>query len=363
MEMRTPLYNKHLEHSGKMVSYAGYLMPVQYSQGVMAEHKNVRTKAGLFDVSHMGEVILAGKSALDNLQSWLTNDMEDLDVGGCRYSPMCNEEGGIIDDLLVYCLGPEKYMLVVNAANRHKDVQWMQEHLHGFAVLSDESDDIAELALQGPNAPVIMEVLTKGGMKNLPDKYYTFLSSVTVAGVDCLVSKTGYTGELGYEIYCHNEDAARIWDAILDLGELYGVIPCGLGARDTLRLEASLPLYGQEMSEEITPIEAGLSFFVKTDKTDFIGKEALLEKINPQRRRTGLRMTGKGIAREGSEVYLEDRKVGVVTSGTKLPYLDWAGAMALLDCDVRDLGTKLMVDVRGRQVEAEVVSMPFYKRK
>ena len=360
MEKKTALYEKHLECGGKMVPFAGYLMPVQYKTGVIAEHMAVRTKAGLFDVSHMGEVLLTGRGVLPFLQTLLTNNMDGMQNGDCRYSPMCNENGGVVDDLIVYKQGEDCYLLVVNASNHDKDVAWMRERLPNGVALEDLSFALAELALQGPNARAILHELADEAI--LPQRYYTFNLNVDVAGIECIVSRTGYTGEDGYELYCAPAYAPALWDALMAAGEKHGLIPCGLGARDTLRLEAAMPLYGHEMDDVITPKEAGLGGFVKLDKPDFIGKAALVRAGEPTRRRTGLKMVDRGIAREGAEVFLDGEKVGVVTSGTQLPFVGYAGAMALLDNRAREVGTRLVVDVRGRKVGAEVVKLPFYKR-
>ncbi|MFV0412234.1 MAG: glycine cleavage system aminomethyltransferase GcvT [Oscillospiraceae bacterium] len=360
MEKKTPLYQQHVEAGGKMVPFAGYLMPVQYPAGVIAEHLAVRRAAGLFDVSHMGEVLLTGPASLAVLQNLLANNMEGMQNGDCRYSPMCNEQGGVVDDLIVYRFHSQKYMIVVNAANAAKDLAWMQAHLAGEAALEDVSSATALLALQGPKAEEILRPLATG---ELPGKNYTFKEKLAVAGVECLVSRTGYTGEDGFELYCAAEEAPRLWQALLAAGQGAGLVPCGLGARDTLRLEAAMPLYGHEMNDEITPLEAGLGMFVKMDKPGFVGKQALEAKGPPEKRRTGLKMTGRGIAREGAPVYQNGVQVGVVTSGTQLPYVGYAGAMALLQTGVRQEGTPLVVEVRGRQIEAEVVKLPFYKRQ
>lgn len=362
MNLKTCLYQKHLDAGGKMVEFGGYLMPVQYGSGVIAEHQAVRNAAGLFDVSHMGEVLVSGSGALAYLQQLLTNDMAGLAIGGCRYSPMCNEAGGVVDDLLVYRQGENSYMLVVNASNREKDLEWMQQHSSDEVMVEDLSGEIGEVALQGPAALGILSALTVGGAEVLPQKYYTFKEDVVVGGIRCLVSRTGYTGEDGFELYCASAATPVLWDALLEQGKAAGLIPCGLGARDTLRLEASMPLYGHEMSETITPYEANLGFFVKLDKPDFIGKEALEKAKEPARRRTGLKVTGRGIVREGSPLYLDGREVGLVTSGTMLPHLGWAGAMALVDAGCREEGTQLVAEVRGREIPVEVVKLPFYKR-
>jgi aminomethyltransferase len=361
MEKKTTLYEQHLEAGGRMVPFAGFLMPVQYQSGVIAEHMAVRTAAGLFDVSHMGEVMLRGEKALANLQNLLSNNMQGMQIGDCRYSPMCNEAGGTVDDLIVYRVSDEEYLLVVNAANREKDVAHMRANLFGNAEMEDVSDSMAELALQGPVAAAILGKLAEAAL--LPEKYYTFHKDIEVAGVRCLASRTGYTGEDGFELYCDADKAPAVWGALLAAGEAEGLIPCGLGARDTLRLEAGMPLYGHEMDEETTPRQAGLGGFVKMDKENFIGKAALEKLGPPDPQRTGLRMTGRGIARERCLVYKDGKEIGRVTSGTQLPFVGYAGAMALLQADSRKGGTVVEVDVRGRRIKAEVVKLPFYKRQ
>lgn len=361
MERKTPLYDCHLAARGRMVPFAGYLLPVQYEEtGVIAEHLAVRKACGLFDVSHMGEMILEGPDSLDNLNRLLTNDFSGLPIGRVRYSPMCNERGGAVDDLIAYRLGEARYMIVVNAANREKDFQWMRAHLAGDARLADVSDQVAELALQGPAARTLIEGLCPAG--EIPSKYYSFVERARVGGVPCLLSRTGYTGELGYEIYCRNEDAPRLWNLLLEAGGPLGLVPCGLGCRDTLRLEAGMPLYFHELSEDITPLEAGLGWAVKMEGRDFIGRAALLAAGEPRRVRAGLRVAGKGIVREGQDVYAEGEIVGRTTSGTFLPYLQSACAMALLRPACAAVGTQLTVDVRGRRLPVEVVALPFYKR-
>ena len=275
------------------------------------------------------------------------------------YSPMCNENGGIIDDLLIYKFSDTLYMAVVNASNREKDAQWIREHLSGDVQFRDCSDEVAQVALQGPLAE---KTLLKCTSDAPPTGYYKFVRQMDVAGVSCLVSRTGYTGEDGFELYCAAAQATVLWDALLHAGAEFGVIPCGLGARDTLRLEASMPLYGHEMNDEITPVEADLSFFVKMNKPNFIGKASIEAKGAPKRRRTGLRMTGRGIAREGCKVYHDGQEIGVVTSGTHCPYLGHAAAMALLSTEYTQPGTPVEIDVRGRRIPAETVTLPFYKR-
>lgn len=356
MEMegrKTPLYDRHTAAGGKIVPFAGWLLPVQYS-GVIAEHRAVRSACGLFDVSHMGELVLRGADALANVNNLMTNDFSGMADGQARYSPMCYEDGGVVDDLIVYRCSDTAYLIVVNAANRDKDAGWIRAHLTGDCAMEDISDQVAQLALQGPEAESILRTLTG----DIPEKNYTAVLHGTVDGRPCLVSRTGYTGEDGFELYCAPGDAPALWDALIAAG----AVPCGLGARDTLRLEAAMPLYGHELSPEINPYEAGLGIFVKLDKDGFIGKAALEQARPVRRRRVGLKMTGRGIAREECPVYDGEKQIGVVTSGTHCPWLGCAVAMALVDAGYKEPGTPLQVDVRGRRVEAEVVKPPFYKR-
>ncbi|NLL74027.1 MAG: glycine cleavage system aminomethyltransferase GcvT [Clostridiales bacterium] len=360
MEKKTPLYDCHIREDGRMVPYAGYILPVQYKTGLITEHMTVREAVGIFDVSHMGEVIIRGKDALDNIQMLVTNDCSTMVDGQVRYSPMCDGMGNVIDDVLIYKINTKEYLIVVNAANRHKDVEWMKGNLFGDVELSDISDDMALIALQGP---LSKDLLTRiAGPEALPKKYYSFLVNVDISGINCMVSRTGYTGEDGYEIFCQNKDAVRLWDTLLETGREFGIKPCGLGCRDTLRLEAGMPLYGHEMDDTISPLEAGLGFAVKMNKEDFIGKKALLDKGAPKRIRIGLKITGRGIARENCPIFYDDKEIGRTTSGTHSPYLSYPIAMALVDVDYSDIGRKLLVDVRGRKIEAEIVPLPFYKK-
>ncbi|WP_086314071.1 glycine cleavage system T protein [Enterococcus sp. 7F3_DIV0205] len=361
MDLKTPLYDVHLEAGGKMVSFAGYTLPVQYKDsGVIKEHLAVRNQVGLFDVSHMGEVVYEGKDALANLQYVLTNDFSNLEVGRVRYTLMCNENGGVIDDLLVYKCSDEKYLLVVNAANRAKDVAWMKKHLFGEVEFSDQSDQFVQIALQGAFAKEIIGKLTKE--EEIPKKYYSFTEHADVGGVTCLLSRTGYTGEFGYELYCKPEDGIKLWNLLLETGQEYGIIPCGLGARDTLRLEAGMPLYGHEMTDEITPFETDLSFAVKMNKEDFIGKKALIDKGEPKITRIGLQLTDRGIVREGADVYFNDKKIGQTTSGTMCPFINKACAMALVEKNSVEISSPIEVEVRGKRIKAEVVTIPFIKK-
>ena len=346
MERKTALYDRHIAAGGKMVPFAGYLLPVQYQKGIIAEHQAVRQAAGLFDVSHMGEFVMRGPDALSNINRLLTNDFWNLAPGGVRYSPMCYETGGTVDDLLVYRLEEDVYYIVVNAANKDKDFEWIKENLTGDA----------QVALQGPKSADILKEVAKSEM--IPEKYYTFVENGEISGLQCLISRTGYTGEDGFELYCESTDAGRLWDLLLEAGEAHGLTPCGLGARDTLRLEAGMPLYGHELSAEITPREAGLGPFVKMEKDAFIGKDAL--EAPRSRKRIGLRLLDRGIAREGAAVFDDGgNRIGTVTSGTMSPTLSAAIAMALVSADFS--GETLFAEVREKKLKAETVNLPFYR--
>ena len=358
MERKTPLYDAHLALGGKMVPFAGYSLPIQY-KGIIEEHMAVRQQAGIFDVSHMSELLLCGQDALASINHLFCNDFTGIRPGRVRYSPLLNNEGGVIDDFLVCCLDEERYWLVGNACNRAKDFDWIKGNLTGDTTAEDITESIGQIAIQGPKSADIIGVLTP--QDQIPQKYYSFVEKAEVGGITCLLSRTGYTGSFGYELYCKSENTPALWAKLMEAGSAFGLQPCGLGARDTLRLEAAMPLYGQEMSEEITPLEAGLEFAVKMGKPSFLGKEALAKKGEPAITRVGLKITGRGIAREGCAVFVGDRQVGKVTSGTHLPYMNGAYAMALLDKEHAAPGTEVLVDVRGRKIEAEIVPMPFYK--
>ncbi|MBR6755461.1 MAG: glycine cleavage system aminomethyltransferase GcvT, partial [Peptococcaceae bacterium] len=332
----------------------------QYETGVIKEHMAVRESCGLFDVSHMGELLLEGPDALNNVQLVTTNDCSGMYDGQVRYSPMCNEKGGVVDDILVYKIHDTAYLLVVNASNKDKDAAWISSHLFGDVKFTDLSDGVAQLALQGPKAvPLLADLVAD---EQIPKKYYSFVKEADVKGIKCLISRTGYTGELGYELYCAAEDGAKLWDLLLETGKAYDLIPCGLGARDTLRLEAAMPLYGHEMNDEVTPLETDLGFFVKLDKDNFIGKDALVAAGEPKRCRVGLKVTGRGIVREECPVFVGDTQIGMTTSGTHCPFIGVPVAMALLDKAYGEVGTAVEVEVRGRKVAAEIIPLPFYKR-
>lgn len=361
MELKTPLYEIHVASGGKIVPFAGYLLPVQYGSGVIAEHMAVRQACGLFDVSHMGEITCIGSDALKNLNHLLTNDFTSMKDGQARYSPMCNETGGVVDDLIVYKIREDHYFIVVNASNKDKDFSWMKAHESGDAVFMDISETVGQIALQGPRAHEILKKLASE--EEIPVKYYSAVFDGHVAGISCIISKTGYTGEDGYELYMAAADAPAMWEALMEAGKDEGLIPCGLGARDTLRLEAAMPLYGHEMDDDISPLEAGLGFAVKMGKEEFIGKEGLEQRGESTRKRIGLKVTGRGIIREHEPVFVGERQIGHTTSGTHCPFLGYPVAMALVDADCTEIGTAVEAEVRGRRIPAEVVALPFYKRQ
>jgi aminomethyltransferase len=355
--LKTPLYDRHVQNGGKMVPFAGYELPVQYEAGVMREHRAVREAVGLFDVSHMGEITFHGPDALANLQHLLCNDFASLQDGRVRYSPMLNEQGGVIDDVLVYRRTQDDYLMVVNASNRHKDAAHIFINRFGNVEINDISDGICQLALQGPKAEQMLRTITN----QIPQKYYSFIDHVTLDGMDCLVSRTGYTGEDGFELYVRAADGVRLFDLLMLHGRSFRLQLCGLGCRDTLRLEAAMPLYGHEMDDTITPLETGLSRYVKFEKDDFIGRRALLEAGKPKRARIGLKMTGRGIAREHYPVTSNGKEIGFTTSGTHCPTVG-AVAMAIVEIEHSEIGKTLQVIIRGEPVDAVVVPLPFYQR-
>lgn len=353
---KTPLYDAHIALGGKIVDFGGWALPVQYSS-ILEECRAVRERCGLFDVSHMGEVDIRGGGAYDYVQHMITNDVTTMTPGRCRYAVLCYDDGGAVDDVLIYKYADDHYMLIVNAGNTDKDFEWLKSHVFGDVRVENNSAKWAQLALQGPEHRKVLEAAGMEG--ELPMKYYTFNPDMTVAGVKCLVSRTGYTGEDGVELYCAPEDAVKLHKALLEAGKAVGILPCGLGARDTLRFEASMPLYGHELGRDITPMECGLNFAIKLNKPEFIGREALLNP--PARKRIGLRITGKGIARPDAEVLCNGEPVGVVTSGGPAPAVGGNYAMALVKADADENG-RWCVRVRGREIEAEFAPMPFYKR-
>lgn len=360
MSERTPLYLKHLEQGGVMVDFAGYELPVRYPKGIIAEHNAVRNAAGLFDVSHMGEFTLKGKDAVKALNRVFTNDFTVMDAGRVRYSLMCYPGGGAVDDVLVYKKSAEDFLIVVNAANKDKDFEWMSANIDDLEVeFEDISDKVAQLALQGPRSKEILSLIAD--VKELPEKYYSFKENVSAGGVNALVSRTGYTGEDGYELYCAPSEAVKLYDALIAAGFSYGLTPAGLGARDTLRTEAAMPLYGHELRAEYPVSEAGLDFAIKYAKEDFIGKEALLSRP-PQFVRIGVRAIDRGIVREETPIFTADgAEAGIATSGTMSITLGYAIAMLRVRREYAD--SELYAEVRGRRIKLERTELPFYERE
>ena len=360
---RTPLWDRHRALGGKLVPFGGWDMPVEYT-GLAEEHRAVRTRAGLFDVSHMGEIRVRGPKAFETVQRLTCNDVAALDDGKVQYSAFLTEKGTFVDDLLTYRIAADDYLLVVNASNTPKDVAWAKQLESEGASVEDQSPFWAQLALQGPFAERVLQPLTDVPLADV--SYYRFASG-RVLGVTAFVSRTGYTGEDGFEIYLHPNHAGEVWDAILEAGRADGVLPAGLGARDTLRLEAALALYGNDIDDTTTAWEANLGWIVKMKKGDFIGREALAKQkeAGVTRRLAGFEVTGRGIARHGYAVSVDPASgpAGVVTSGTQTPTVGKAIGLAYVPAGRVTPGTPLAIDVRGRSVAAHVVPTPFYKRK
>jgi aminomethyltransferase len=356
---RTSLYENHLKSGGKIVTFAGYQLPIQY-EGIIEEHNAVRGAAGLFDVSHMGEIQVKGKDALKYLQHMLTNDLSKLVNNQVIYSLMCYENGGVVDDLLVYKYDDEYYYLVVNASNKEKDYAWLKDNIGSFNVnLIDISESISEVALQGPKAEEILQKLVDQDLSGI--KFFCFRQDMNLSGINVMISRTGYTGEDGFEIYSDNEGIKKVWSEILNSGKDLGVMPAGLGCRDTLRFEANLPLYGDELSKDITPLEAGYGFFVKLDKEDFIGREALKKQKEEglKRKIVGFKMEDRGIPRHGYLVFSEDKEIGFVTTGYYSPTLKENIGLAMVDTAHSNLGDEIYIQVRNKQLKAKVVSRKF----
>jgi aminomethyltransferase len=359
---RTPLFEVYKQYGGKTIDFGGWELPVQFSS-IKEEHEAVRTRAGLFDVSHMGEVEVKGKDSLKYLQKMVTNDVSKLENGGAQYTAMCYENGGTVDDLLIYKIADEHYLLVINASNIEKDFTWLAEHAEGEAELKNLSEETAQLALQGPAALSVLQRLAETDLGKIG--IFKFQHNVTISGKKTLVSRTGYTGEDGFEIYCDSADAPLLWQEILSAGKDEGILPCGLGARDTLRFEATLALYGQELSKDISPLEAGIGFAVKLNKDDdFIGKEALIKQKEQglARKLVGIEMIDRGIPRHGYPVFAGQQQIGEVTTGTQSPTLKRNIGLALIQTAWSELDQEVEVEIRGKRLKAKVVRTPFYKR-
>lgn len=363
---RTPLYSGYARYEGvRCIDFGGWELPVQFS-GIQKEHEAVRERAGLFDVSHMGEFFVEGPEAERFLQRMTTNDATLLEPGKAQYTLLCYPDGGVVDDLLIYKLDEEKYMMVVNASNIEKDWEWLLQHLPAEGVaMRNASDETALLAVQGPLASSLLSPLCEGQEPGVL-RPFTFIRDARVAGIPVLLSRTGYTGEDGFELYVAAEHAEALWDVLMDAGAPLGLLPAGLGARDTLRFEACLPLYGQELGPDITPLEAGLNRFVKLEQSDFIGRDALVRqrKDGIPRRLVGLEMIDRGIPRTHYPVFAEgsEEPIGEVTTGTQSPTLKKNLGLAILASRYTEPGTIVEVDIRGKRLKAKVVPLPFYRR-
>jgi len=395
---KTPLNAAHRELGGKMVDFGGWDMPVQYPAGVIEEHMATRTRAGLFDVSHMGEIWVEGEDAIPFINRITTNDVTKLVDGQAHYSALTNAKGGVVDDLLVYRFDQGKLLLVVNAGTTDKDWDWITgiadrgfrnadfegagaETETGFddsanenpqsairnphfpnVTLTNASADYCQIAVQGPEAVDILKTLTDTNLDEI--KYYHFTTG-RVDGVESIISRTGYTGEDGFEVYADSKYAEQLWKKLLEAGASVGILPCGLAARNTLRLESAMSLYGHELSDDITPLEANLGWITKLNKGDFIGSDALKEKKERglTRRIVGFEMTQPGIARDGHDVFIDDKRVGYVTSGSPAPFLKKNIGLAFLPVEFANDGQEIKIDVRGKHLSAKVVPTPFYKRQ
>ena len=351
---RTPLYERHLNLGGKMIEFSGWEMPVQY-EGIISEHLEVRNGVGVFDISHMGEIEITGKRAKDAILKITPVHANKLTPCRASYSFLLNENGGIVDDLIIYSLHEERFLLVVNAGNIEKDFNWIKELITNEAEVMNRSEEISAISIQGPKSGRIFEKLFGFALSEL--KYYSFREGLeTKSGASTiLVSRTGYTGEIGFEVYTDNNHILRIWDEVIELGAK----PCGLGARDSLRMEAGMPLYGHELNEETTPIEASLEKFIDLGR-DFIGRNGLITR-KPERRLIGVKLLEKGVPRPGQKVFCEGEEIGYITSGGYSPSLREYIGMAYIKPNIKE--RNLEVEIRGKRKKATVVNLPFYKRR
>lgn len=365
---QTPLTSKHLALNAKMAEFAGYHMPISYS-GIKEEHDAVRNHAGIFDVSHMGEFIIRGKQAMDLVQKVTSNDVSKLSIGQAQYSCMPNETGGIVDDLLVYRLpedmaqsGEQSYLLVVNASNMQKDWDWIAKHNHFDARMINISDETGLIAVQGPKATAILQKLTDVDLSKIA--YYHF-NKGRMAGVDnVLLSATGYTGSGGFELYAENAQIETLWEAVMDAGSGHGLLPAGLGARDTLRLEMGFCLYGNDIDDTTSPLEAGLGWITKLQKGDFIGKNWLTQQKQSgiKKKLVGIIADDRRAPRHGYKVFdMNDREIGIVTSGTQSPSLNVPLGMAYVPLEFSKENTALQIQIGTKMIRAHVASIPFYK--
>ena len=357
---KTALNATHRQMGARMVPFGGWDMPVEYS-GIVAEHMAVRARAGLFDVSHMGRVEVEGVGALALLQMVSSNDVSRLQDRQAQYAALMNERGGIVDDFLIHKTGEEKYFLCINAARREADLDWIRSHNQGGVSVRNSSDATSQLALQGPRSLAILQPLVNIDLAAI--RYYWFADG-KVAGVPCRIARTGYTGEDGFELYIPEDETERLWNTLLDTGQQEGLLPCGLGARNTLRLEAGFLLYGNDMNEDTTPLEVGLGWITKLDKGDFLGREVLerQKRQGVERMLAGFRMIDRQIARDGAPVFQNGQPVGKVTSGSYVPFLKQNIGFAFLPLDLAKSGERIAIQIRGKLAAAEIVSTPFYRR-
>lgn len=358
--LRSALFDVYERYNGNVVDFAGWEMPIEY-EGLVPEHHAVRNAAGMFDVSHMGQITVEGKDAEAFMQYMVSNDVAAAGEHQIQYTHFCNKDGGIVDDFLIYKYNKDRYLLIVNAANIDKDFAWVSKHKEGFDVkVENLSDDFSAIALQGPKSEEILQQITDLDLSAM--KPFRFVDGATVNGVKALVSRNGYTGEDGFEIYLGNDDVIALWDKLYEVGKDKGLVPAGLGARDTLRFEANLPLYGNEMTDDISPLEASLGFFVKLDKeADFIGKEALKKQKDGglTRKIVAFEMKGKGIPRHGYDVLADGKVIGFVTTGYTSPTLGKNIGKAMVDLEYAKLGTPIQIQIRKKVADAEVVSGKF----
>jgi aminomethyltransferase len=360
---KTPLNEVHRALGGKMVDFGGWDMPVQYPAGVIAEHLATREKAGLFDVSHMGEIHVDGPDAIAFVNSITTNDVANLVDGQAHYSALTNERGGVVDDLLVYRFGENKLFLVVNAGTQDKDWEWISTKRGEFNVdLRHASVDFCQIAIQGPKATGILQKLTETDLSTI--KYYHFTTG-EVDGVPSIISRTGYTGEDGFEVYADADKAVQLWNKMMETGKDEGILPCGLAARNTLRLEAAMSLYEHELADDISPLEANLGWICKLGKGNFIGKDVLVKQKEQglDRKLVGFEMTEPGIARDGFPVFIDGEKLGYVSSGSPAPFLKKNIGLAFVPTEFSRIGQELKIEVRGKLLSAKIVPTPFYKRE
>lgn len=353
---RTPLFEAHQRLGGKLVDFAGWELPVQFS-GILEEHRAVRTKAGLFDVSHMGEIVFEGAGALQACNELISNDLSRISDGQALYTAILNQDGGFVDDVICYRFSSERILVCANGANVEKDFEWLKQHARPAARIRDESPEWAQIALQGPEAQAILGKLTSTDLSSIG--FFRF-AEIEVNGNFAIVARTGYTGEDGFEIFCRPDEAIPLWDALLE----NGAAPCGLGARDSLRLEAGLCLYGNELSDERTPFEAGLGWIVKMDKHDFVGKAALEKQkaAGVEQKLVGFTLEERGIPRGGYSILSNGEQVGVVTSGTQSPTLQKPIGLGYVPMELAKVGSTFQVEIRNKPVAARVIETPFYKR-